>query len=241
MSFKTKMISLKDIILDAIFPNDIKCILCGKDISNHKDPFCESCKNDDIFNNGNRCKICDSEIKEGNIICDHCKTRKIYFEKCICPLNYSGNVRTTILSFKSDGSKYLAKPFAKIIAERLKNENIDFDIIIPVPSHKKTIKKRGYNPAFLLAEELSKIFNKPVKDVLRKNVVTKNQKFLNYQDRQSNLRNTIVLIDDTEIKNKNILLVDDIITTCATINTCCELLVGSKKIYACSIARQQIN
>ncbi len=241
MNFKDKLINLKNTFIKALFPEDIKCILCNKDIPRQQYPFCESCQNDEIFNNGNRCKICDTSIIKGNIICDHCKEQKRFFEKCYCPLNYTKNVRKAILKFKSDNAKYLAKPFAEIIYKKLKNENVDFDLIVPVPSHYKTIKKRGYNPAKLLADNLSKLTEKPVVDILYKNILTKNQKLLNYTERQRNLQNSIILTDKNIIKNKNILLVDDVVTTCATVNICSQLLLSSaKNVFVCAIARNQI-
>ncbi len=240
MNFKDNLLTIKDKILEMIFPSKIKCILCGKDIPSFDTPFCEECLNSNIFNNGNRCTVCDMQIKEGNIICDHCKEKKRTFIKCVCPLNYENRVRQALLKFKSDNAKYLAEPFGKLIAERINQEKLNFDIIIPVPSHKKTIKRRGYNPAMLIAEQLGKITNKPIKEVLCKNVLTKNQKLLNYQQQQENLKDSIILTDVNAIKGKRILLVDDVVTTGATLEVCASLLVGAKEIYACAVARNQI-
>lgn len=92
----------------------------------------------------------------------------------------------------------------------------------------------------LIAEQLGKITNKPIKEVLCKNVLTKNQKLLNYQQRQENLKDSIILTDVNAIKGKRILLVDDVVTTGATLEVCASLLVGAKEIYACAVARNQI-
>lgn len=240
MKFKEGMIKLKNAVLDALFPSDIKCIFCGRDIPSGE--ICDYCNQEEIYNNKNRCVICDTPLKEDNIICDHCKDKKKdrHFEKLTCPFIYDDYVRKAILQFKSDGAKYLAKPFAKYIAERLEVEQIEFDIIVPVPSHKDSVKKRGYNPAFVLAQELSKVANKPVADVLYKTHKTQNQKYLDYNERQSNLENSIVLLDKSTIKDKKILIVDDIITTGATIEACAKLLLKAKSIYGCAIARRAI-
>lgn len=252
MKFKQMMSKIKNLFCDALFPNDIKCILCGADLPDD-DCICENCKKEDIFNNGNRCVFCDTQILEGNIVCDHCKNRtrtrkggnlakSRYYDKCFCPLNYKDRVRSAILKLKSDGAKYLAPHFAKLIYDRLKAENVAFDFIVPVPSHAKTIKKRGYNPAKVIADELGMLCDKPVKDFLIKNVLTSNQKFLDYESRQNNLKDSMIFTGNIkEIKGKNILLVDDVITTCATINTCASLLTKAKKIYACSVARNQLH
>lgn len=238
LNFKEKFIYFKDKIFDALFPDNFTCIFCEGEISSGH--ICDNCLKENIFNEGNRCQICDSPIKDGNIVCDHCKKYTRYYEKCISPFVYDGNVRKSILKFKSDGAKYLAKYFAKFIYERLIIENIDFDVIVPVPSHKKTIKERGYNPAKVLAEELSKLSGKPCTDALYKTFQTQKQKLLNFEQRQSNLENSITLFDKTAVNNKNVLIVDDIITTSATINTCAKLMTKAKTIYACSIARRKL-
>lgn len=166
--------------------------------------------------------------------------RKPKFKRAFCPFVYRGNVRKSILNFKSNGAKYLAKPFAKFMYEKICQSNINFDLIVPVPSHKSTIKKRGYNPAVLLANELSVLLNVPVKEVLIKNVKTKPQKSLNFNERQENLIDSMTITNKDEIKDKVILLIDDIMTTGATINYCCTLLSSAKEIYVSTIARNEI-
>lgn len=240
MKIKEKLIKLKNSILDALFPEDIKCIFCGRDIAHPH--ICKYCDKEDIYNNKNRCEVCDTPIKEGNIICDHCKSKKQFrhFTKLYCPFVYDDYVRKSLLRFKSDGEKYLAKSFAHFIADRLILEEVEFDLIVPVPSHKKTIRKRGYNPAQALAEELSKIMNKPTENVFVKTRKTKNQKYLDYSERQENLENSIILENTEVVKDKNILIIDDIITTGATIEACAKLLINSKNIYGCAVARRAI-
>ena len=238
MKIKEKLIHLKDKILDVLFPNDITCIFCDNEIpSGH---ICDKCLNEHLFNDGNKCQVCDSPIKEGNIICDHCKKAKRNYKRCFCPLNYSGNVRKSLLKFKSDGAKYLAKPFAEFIAEKLVIEEVEFDVIVPVPSHKKSIKDRGYNPAEELAKELSKITGKPYANALCKTFPTQKQKFLNFDERQNNLENSITLVDKTAVQGKNVLIIDDIITTSATINACAKLMIKANEIYGCAVARRAL-
>ena len=236
MKFLNFLTKIKDIISDAIFPESYSCIFCGQDLD-EKDYICKYCYRQGIFNEGNKCIKCDSLINEGNIICDHCKSHKRHFDRLFCPFKYEGVVRKAILKFKSDGAKYLAEPFAHFIYEKLVIEEVDFDVIIPVPSEKRKIKERGYNPAKVLADEIGKLSKKPVLDILYKTKKTKNQKMLDYNDRQTNLKDSIVISDRKLIKNKSVLIVDDIITTCATIETCSQVLKNAKNIYGCAIAR----
>ncbi|MBQ8444574.1 MAG: ComF family protein [Clostridia bacterium] len=239
MTLKKSLTKFKDKILDIIYPDGISCLFCGRDVGD--DIICPNCKKQNVFNEGNRCVICDSQIKEGNIICDHCKSNKPRFTTCSCPFVYNQAVRSSILKFKADSAKYLAKYFAKFIFDRLKQDNIEFYVIVPVPSHKKTIKQRGYNPARVLAEELSLLCQKPVLDVLIKTVITKNQKFLNFQERQNNLENSITISDPKTVKGLKVLVIDDVITTGATINICAGLMRKASEIHACAIARRSLS
>ena len=229
-------------ILNLIFPEKLKCMLCGEDVKDFdNDPICDDCKREEIFNNSQiRCKICDQPFYgEGNY-CENCKTHQKSFDKATSPFIYTGKIRSAILKFKSNNARYLAYPMAKLMAKRLENENmLDFDLIIPVPMSEKSFKKRGYNQALLLANELGKILNKPViDDLLLKVKETKHQKDLNFLSRQENLSSAFELRDKQEIKGKSILIVDDILTTCATVNSCSNTMSKYvQKIYIVTFAR----
>lgn len=228
-------------ILDLIFPTNTKCIFCKDEIIDFdKTPYCEKCAKE-AFNKGTKCSICDTQIKEGNVICDHCKSHRRNFIKCYCPLNYQADVRKSILSFKDSNAKYLAKSYAKIIFDYIKGDNITFDYITYVPSHKKKVKRRGYNPSQVLAEELSILFNKPCIESLLKITETQQQKNLSFNERAKNLENSMIVTNAKIIKGKTILLVDDVVTTCATIDQCAKLLSHfTSKIYASAIARNHL-
>lgn len=229
---------MKDKFLDWLYPTKIKCMFCDNELPD-ENPICSECLKEDYLNIGNRCMFCDLKIKEDNIVCDNCKDFKPKFIKAICPFVYKDRVRASILKFKSDGARYLAQPFAKFMFDRLVEENINFDLIVPVPSHKDTVKARGYNQATLLAKEISLLSGKPCKEVLVKNIKTKPQKSLKFKERQENLANSMTLTDKNLIKDKTILLVDDILTTGATLNYCSELLSKAKGVYVTTIARNE--
>lgn len=229
-------------ILNLIFPSKIKCILCGEDVKDFdNDPICDDCKKDEIFNNSQiRCKICDQPFYGEGEYCENCKQHHKAFDKATAPFIYIGKIRSLVLKFKSNNARYLAYPMAKLMVDRLKTENmLDFDVIIPVPMSEKSLKKRGYNQALLLADEIGKILNKPVKnDLLIKVKETKHQKELNFVSRQENLSSAFKLTKFKDIKDKNVLLVDDILTTCATANTCSEVMrKHAQKIYIATFAR----
>ena len=155
---------------------------------------------------------------------------------------YEGIIRELILKYKFDEEAYLYKTFCKFI---VKNKKIfdfieSYDIIIPVPIHKKRMKERGYNQSELIAQELSKMANiKCYKDILIKIRNNKPQSTLNGKMRKENAKNVYKLEKIEKITNKRILLFDDIYTTGATVNSCIQELkkVKVKQIGILTLAK----
>ncbi len=243
MKFQEFLKKTKKFTLNILFPEKIKCIFCGADIDNFETrPYCDDCAKEDFFNVGNRCMFCDVKIKKHNIVCDFCGHNRKKFERAFCPLIYKDEAKNSLLRFKSDNARYLAYPFAKLIYKRIQEENIDIDIIIPVPMHEKSRRRRGYNQAELLAVELAKLMNCETKsNVVIKEKQTKDQKALNYRDRLKNLTNCFRLKDKEAIRNKNVLIIDDILTTGATMNEVAMTMQPyALHIYAAAVARDMV-
>ena len=240
---KDFMIKIKNSALNALYPTGIKCIFCDRDIPDFENkPYCENCEKNELFNTGNRCMFCDMQIPEGNRLCDFCAQNHRAFEKAFCPLSYHGDVRRTILKFKNDNGRYLAQPLAKLIYDRVAIENVKIDLVIPVPSQKKTLKQRGYNQSALLAQELAKMLDCEYSDIVTKTKVTADQKTLKYAKRLTNLEGSFELIDKKIVKNKNILIVDDIMTTGSTLNEIAKLLKEkAARVYVAAAARDNFD
>ena len=243
MKFTDFLKKTKDFSLNILFPEKIKCIFCGCDIDNfEKRPYCDECAKQDFFNTGNRCMVCDVKIKEHNIICDFCGHKKKKFEKAFCPLLYKDLAKNSLLRLKSDNARYLAYPFAKLLYERIREANLDIDIIIPIPMHEKSRKRRGYNQAELLGNELAKLMDCECRNnVVVKETQTKDQKTLTYRERLKNVSNCFKLKDKESIKNKNVLIIDDIMTTGSTINeVAVTMMPYATHIFAAAVARDMV-
>jgi len=114
------------------------------------------------------------------------------------------------------------------------------DMIIPVPLHKKRYAERGFNQATLLARELKKVIQVPVKTKrLARAKNTPHQARLNREGRLKNVENAFRILSPEKIQGKQILLVDDVYTTGATMQTCAEVLLeaGAKDVYGWTLAR----
>jgi ComF family protein len=115
----------------------------------------------------------------------------------------------------------------------------DFDIIINIPMYKKKEIQRGYNQSALIACEAARLLEKPYyKDILEKTIDTSPQSELNRAKRLNNIRNAFTIANTEKIINKKILIIDDIITTGATVDECSKVLkkAGAKEVIVSVIA-----
>lgn len=229
-------------ILELIFPEDNLCLLCNKhseEVDNH---ICKDCLEKLVFVSNKRCEICGRPLKPSYIpdLCHDCISKHKLFIKNMSPLIYEDYTRECIHNFKYKKRAYMYKALGSIMVKYLyENTDIKFDLILPIPLNKKRMLERGFNQAELLSKYISKFTNVPhdAKTLLRiKN--TQKQNKLKRADRINNMKNAFSIKNNNHIKNKVILLVDDIYTTGTTINECCKVLLknGVKKVYVLTLA-----
>lgn len=242
-NLKTTINKMAKFLSDLLFPENLKCIFCGTDIPNFDEkPYCENCEKQIALNDGNRCMICDQPIHNEAKVCDFCQKDKRFFKKAFCPFLYDGAVKNAILKLKFSNRRYLAKPLAKFIAKRIQDSKTQIDLVTYVPMTRKSEKKRSFNQSKLLATEISELLGVPLISTLVKVKDVKNQKDLNFQERKRNIRDCFKLENPKMKSVGNILIVDDVITTCATINTCAAILSKhAKSVYVCAIAREYVH
>lgn len=194
--------------LNLIYPPT--CGICGKLNSNF---LCNKCQ-----------KNLESQAKfkiEKN------SNTNYYFEEHLYIFEYQGMIRKAILNYKFKDKSYL---YQTIVNFLLKNEKFfqilqSYDTIIPVPISKKRRKERGYNQSELIAKELSKKLTiKYNNQCLFKTKHIIEQSKLNKEERQKNIQGVYELYNPEMLKNKKILLLDDIYTTGNTVNECCRML-----------------
>ncbi len=195
-------------------------------------PVCGIC---DKINKKSLCKKCEIKIKPYQIN-EIEKIKNKSFDYQIKILKYENIIRDKIIDYKFNEKAYLYKTFAKII---LKNKKIygflkKYDIIMCVPMHIKKKMLRGYNQSELIAKELAKKlqiekqFNNliKIKDTKKQSTLTKEQ-------RKTNLKNAFQIKDIEKVKNKKVILFDDIYTTGSTVEECSKVL---KRVGVSSIA-----
>lgn len=208
-------------ILDLIFPP--KCGFCGE-ITKSEHFICEDCHDLSTQKYINRCNFCGKMSSVGK--CSECMEKTLYYEKLIFCSEYTEGFRQKIHLYKFLDKKYLYHFFTELLYERVKNE--EFDLIIPVPISRERYKERGYNQSGLIAKKLSKMLDKPYcGDALVKTKNSERQSMQSFKDRQKSVKNVFEIADILEVNGKSILLIDDIFTTGATANECSKVLKGA--------------
>lgn len=229
---------------DMLYPKSIYCIMCGSVIDGtRKYSLCDNCIEKFMWIKDRTCAKC-GKILEGywqNDLCGDCMEREHYFDKGFTCSKYGLYERNLILEFKKRDKSYIGRILGEILYDRIVIENIDFDVIISVPIHRARLRERGYNQAELMAKFLAERLGvKYVKDVLKRTRKTIPMKKLGVWDRMKNLEGAFAVNEGKvkAIESKNVLLVDDIYTTGATLDVCSKILKekGAAKIYVITFA-----
>lgn len=155
-------------------------------------------------------------------------------------LDSNYNVIEIIHSIKYNGMQKMAVEFGKLLANKLiKDDMIDYEFIAPVPVHKIRKRERGYNQAELIAEGVTETIKIPLKkDLLIRNKYNVSQTQLNASQRAMNVSKSFIINKKYDYKNVNVLLIDDVLTTGSTLNTCAGVLLesGARKVDVATLA-----
>lgn len=217
----------------AFFPR--RCSLCGTAVPPDEE-LCEQCSGNTEYVEEKVCKICGRGKK--NCVC---VGRRVFYESAAAPFYYSGAVKNSIggLKFRKEAQNAdgLALHMAKCVSESF--SEISFDAVTCVPLSKSALKRRGYNQSALLAKAVAKILSvKFEEEMLCRTFQSMEQKNLSAGRRFGAVFGSFDCADSDIIKDKTILLCDDVSTTCATLNECAKMLLlsGAKAVYCVTAA-----
>lgn len=221
-----------DELIQILYPDDIKCIVCGKEMHPNRYGLCDACKLDI---NENYCVRCGRHKVGIGDYCNECAGEVLYFDEARSAVNYDKNARDLVLRLKFGNARYLAKHISQYLLDILLLSDWSADCITFVPIHKKRQRKRGYNQAELLANELAAHVDLPCVKLLEKTSNTVNQARLNREARMKNLSGTFKAVEKPP---EHVILIDDVMTTGSTLNECSKTLkrAGVKIVYALTFA-----
>lgn len=202
---------------------DFLCDCCFEAIEIIKDPFCKSC---------GRPFVSKETLRHSpGHLCAACREKKLYFHSARAIGAYSGILKKLIHIYKFKKKRALGEPLSEIMIDHLDKrfERIDFDMLLPVPLHKKRLREREFDQSLLLALHMGRRLKIPVlADFLIRCRYTRPQLELKVKERARNVKNAFKINGVNRIEGKNILLVDDVFTTGATVNECSRVLKKQK-------------
>ena len=186
-----------------------KCIFCGAMLKPSEPDVCQMCMDAVLLDAVPALRVSGA-----------------FFDSAVSALRYEGNVRKALHRFKFSGKQSYAVPLARVLAFALNQKRVeDFDLVISVPTNRKNVRKRGYNHADLLGRELAKLIEKPYIDALSKRRETVPMFGLKAAERRANVLGAFSLkCRPGNIEGRRVLMVDDVITTGATLSECARIL-----------------
>lgn len=220
-----------------MFPT--RCVVCGAPISLIDNCLCLSCLNS-IEYISTKCEICSGEVDHG--CCTICSNKKWYISKNLALAEYTGTIKEVLHIYKFQGRKRLHKQLGNLAYRELIERNLDYDLLTSVPMNRAKKWKRGYNQSELIAWELARRTGKKYCSILVERPGSRTQKELRYNERFLNILDRYEIKNESAMEGKRVLLIDDVITTGATINECARILRlhGAVEVYSLTIARAQM-
>jgi competence protein ComFC len=231
---------MSNYLLDMLFPEGRCCIVCRQKLPDGQHVLCLNCTSRIKPILPPICTICGRPIDKSGRLCSDCMNQKHSFVQARSFGEYDGVLKKVIHEFKYHGRKELAG----FIGDKMFSvfEGLgwpEFDVIVPVPLHKKRQKERGFNQAYLLASYLREKIGIPICNDIIRIKHTEHQTLLSRHHRKKNLKGAFRLINNGLIKDKTVLLVDDVYTTGSTAEECSVTMkeAGAKHIYVLTCAR----
>lgn len=191
------------------------------------------------FNFGPKCQICAVPMTDSphtHNICPNCIAEKPHFDFAFAPLIYDDASKPLILALKHSRRKDGIETFANWMVAALNDLNID--LIIPVPLHFSRLFHREFNQSIWLGEKIAKLLKKRFdRRILTRVKNTKSQGSQSAKGRRRNIKNAFKC--NQNIDGKDILLIDDVFTTGSTVNECARVLKknGAKSVIVLTLLR----
>lgn len=208
-------------LLDLLFPR--KCPFCREILADSDAPLCPSCQPRLPWQTG--------KSAEGKVD---------FADGCLSPLGYQGSVPEAVRRYKFGGVRAYARPFGLLMAQCAADHALEVDCVTWVPLSARRLRRRGYDQAELLARRVGEELGLPAEPLLRKIRDTQTQSDLDTEGaRRANALGAYAVLPGTGIKGKRILVVDDVVTSGATLSECARMLrqAGAAKVYGLTLAR----
>ncbi|MDI6857810.1 MAG: ComF family protein [Dehalococcoidia bacterium] len=219
--------------LDAVLPP--RCVGCGRFGSF----LCDRCESGLIPAGPPRCEICWQPVVHPPT-CARCRTQRPAFEGLRAAYVFEGVARELVHALKYRQQRALAAPAAALLARHLEKHPVPFDIVVPVPLHPHRERTRGYNQSALIARGLARKLDVPVaeKALVRQRNTRSQAERPSAEERRANVAGAFAY-GGSPLAGRA-LLVDDVSTTGATLDSCARVLRenGAASVWALTFARE---
>jgi len=232
--FIARLDEVKGNLIDLLFPP--RCVGCGSEGAF----VCASCQGNLSRLTPPVCPTCSKPLARADS-CPYCRNWKLDIDGVRSPFAFEGLIRKAVHHLKYGHFKALAAPLGQLLAQYMESQPVAADVLVPVPLHSRRLRERGYNQSALLAAEVGKRNCLPVvADSLVRLRHTKAQvKTADAEERQRNLAGAFGC-RNTKLAGKRVLVVDDVCTTGATLNSCATALraAGATSVWGLALARE---
>jgi ComF family protein len=244
---RTWLAGAGDALVSVLLPGG--CRICDRLLTRaSRVPLCETCLASFEPLPPRICEICGAplprfdEPEGGRELCRVCRTTGYAFDCARSFAFYDRVLIRAILLLKFERIEPLGAWFAAKLADLARREGpqLEADLIVPVPLHKVREKERGYNQADLLAKPLAKLLKLPRQPVLLMRTRPRpEQQVLSLRERWESVRGAFATRRGSKVDNRRVLLVDDVMTTGATLDACARALreAGAKSVAGLTVAR----
>jgi ComF family protein len=237
------IVSVKEALLDTLFPRS--CVFCDSARVDPKSFLCPKCSQSIRVISHPFCSQCGLPTPglalQSDGLCGRCLSSPPRYMRARYSVYYEGPLREALIRFKYYAALNVGNTLSDIliVAFQRHYDSKEFDMIVPVPVHRKRLFQRGFNQAVILAAKLA---SKVMLPLDRKSLIkvkdTPPQARLPRAQRIANLRNSFGVTDPVNVREKNVLLIDDVATTGSTIAEATKTLLkaGASRVDALVLA-----
>jgi ComF family protein len=229
-----QLTKLKGIALDLFFPR--WCVGCGRE----GDFICSTCRQSLPRITPPLCPRC-GRPQLNAVICPVCVGWQASIDGIRAPFKFDGAIRQAIHGLKYNNLRAMAALLGRWLGDYLAANPLPGEVLVPVPLHPKRLRERGYNQSRLLALELSKFSGLPLVDdcLVRERYTTPQARTPNVDERRSNVADAFAC-RDRRLEAKQVLLIDDVATSGATLDACARALKesGASSVWGLVLAKE---
>lgn len=214
-------------LLGLVFPGEVRCCLCGRRLGDGEEGICGGCSR----------RLVGGAQAEGGW-----GRARWWFSRLYWAASYDGELREAVHAFKYGGRRRLGVGFGRVLGQAVLTHSRGErpDVVVPVPLHPRRLAERGFNQAGILAVEIGRVLATRVcSDNLRRVRYTPGQTTMAAGERGANVAGAFAVRNRQELRGKEVLLVDDVLTTGRTADECAKVLIenGARSVEVAVLAK----